>query len=231
VGRSDAVPLKLRVLGPEGLWRLVRADGATAEPRSGRMPGEIVVTPGAGLQTGPVDFEIDMEYTGGEIVSPRGRRVKSGDPYRFGYRRFFAPVAWTAKFYTFDEASHPLGAPDAFRRILAGDPVKTLQADRLDYISGRSLVEGLPRDRVALVADGEVTLPVQADGYELLVISDDGVRVWIDDALRIDRWTEHESVVDRVPIAAGRRRLKVEYFELTGFAELRVEILKMERRR
>jgi hypothetical protein len=63
------------------------------------------------------------------------------------------------------------------------------------------------------------------------VISDDGVRVWLDDALVLDRWTEHESIVDRVPLAAGRRRLKVEYFELTGFAELRVEILKRETRR
>jgi nitrous oxidase accessory protein NosD len=229
-GRSDAVPLKLRVLGPEGSWRLVGAEGAAVEPRSGRVPGEIVVTPGAGLRTGPIDFDIDLEYSGGEVVSPRGRRVKPGDAYRFGYRRFFAPIAWTARFYTFDQAAHPLKSPDAFRRVVAGEPAKTLQVDRLDYISGRAIVDGLPRDRVALVAEGEVTLPAQS-GYELLVISDDGVRVWLDDALVLDRWTEHESIVDRVPLAAGRRRLKVEYFELTGFAELRVEILKRETRR
>jgi hypothetical protein len=176
-----------------------------------------------------VDFEIELRYRGAEVVSPRGARVKAGDPYRFGYRRFFAPVAWTVRFFTFDEAAPPLGAPDAFRKVLEGGSAKTLQVDRLDYISGRSILEGLPRDRVAIVAEGEVTLPESSD-YELLVISDDGVRVWVDGALAIDRWTEHESIVDRVPLGAGRRRLKVEYFELTGFAELRVEILKTETR-
>ena len=345
-GRSDALPLRLRVLGPEGTWRLARADGATVEPSSGRVPGEIVVTPleaaeeaedaetdrmqrtqksvrvlkhgvhgdqGAGgrgptsgratvarrdayaraIQTTAgsrvrvsshdsravgapaadsilpisappfpcapwspcflcsavsvpsafdaspppqppqpprvIDFEIELQYRGAEVVSPRGARVKAGDPYRFGYRRFFVPIAWTARFFTFDDAAHPVTVPDAFRKVVAGEPATTVQVDQLDYISGRALVDRLPRDKVALVANGEVTLPEVPgvpSAYELLVISDDGVRVWVDDALVIDRWTEHESIVDRVPIAAGRRRLKVEYFELTGFAELRVQILK-----
>jgi nitrous oxidase accessory protein NosD len=228
-GRSDAVPLKLRVLGPDGSWKLARAVGASVDPAAGRTSGEMVVTPSP-TAGGPIDFEIELEYRGADVVSPRGARVKAGDPYRFGYRRFFAPVAWTVRFFTFDEAVHPLSAPDAFRKVLDGEPAKTLQVDRLDYMSGRSILEGLPRDRVAIVAEGEVTLPESSD-YELLVISDDGVRVWVDGALAIDRWTEHESIVDRVPIRAGRRGLKVEYFELTGFAELRVEILKARARR
>jgi hypothetical protein len=222
------VPLKLRVLGPDGSWKLARAIGATVEPASGRIPGEIVVTPSAASQY-PIDFDLELEYRGAEVVSPRGASVKAGNPYRFGYRRFFAPIAWTARFFSFDDAAHPVTVPDAFRKVLAGEPATTVHVDQLDYISGRALVDGLPRDRVALVANGEVTLPEVPgvpSAYELLVISDDGVRVWVDDALVIDRWTEHESIVDRVPIAAGRRRLKVEYFDLTGFAELRVQILK-----
>lgn len=226
-GRSDANPLTLRVLGPEGGWTLAHASGATAEPASGRVPGEIVVTPSAGDL---IDVDVELEYAGAGVVTPRGRRVTAGEPSRFGYRRFFAPVTWTARSYTFDAAAHPLTAPDAFRRALAGDPATIARTDRLDYISGRSLIDGLPRDRVALVAEGETTLP-PGRRYELLVISDDGVRVWVDDALVIDRWTEHESAVDRAPIAAGRHRLRVEYFELTGFAELRVDIQKLLNRR
>lgn len=60
--------------------------------------------------------------------------------------------------------------------------------------------------------------------HELLVISDDGIRIWIGDELVLDRWSVHESTVDRVPIPAGSHRLRVEYFEHTGFAELRVEV-------
>ncbi|MGH9201806.1 MAG: right-handed parallel beta-helix repeat-containing protein, partial [Vicinamibacterales bacterium] len=135
LGRSDAVPLKLRVLGPEGAWTLARVSGATVEPRSGRVPGEIVVTPVETAEGSPspprarypIDFDIELEYRGAGVVSPRGTRVKAGDPYRFGYRRFFAPVGWTVRFFTFDEAAHPLSAPDAFRKVLAGEPAKTVQ--------------------------------------------------------------------------------------------------------
>jgi hypothetical protein len=75
-----------------------------------------------------------------------------------------------------------------------------------------------------VVADGALTLP--PGSYALRTISDDGVRVWVDDDRVVDHWTPHESAVDEVPVAAGRHRLKVEYFELGGFAELRVEILR-----
>ncbi|MNG39105.1 PA14 domain protein [compost metagenome] len=58
--------------------------------------------------------------------------------------------------------------------------------------------------------------------YLLEVISDDGVRAWIDDRLVIDRWSAHESAVDRLPVPAGRHRIRLEYFEMTGWAELQV---------
>ena len=101
--------------------------------------------------------------------------------------------------------------------------MKDERRDRLDFISGRSLADGVPADRVAIVAEGSVDLP--AGRYELRTISDDGIRVWIDDDRVIDHWTPHESRSTRRALAAGRHRLKVEYFELGGFAELRVEIL------
>jgi hypothetical protein len=48
----------------------------------------------------------------------------------------------------------------------------------------------------------------------------------MDDERIIDRWTPHESAIDTAPIRGGRRRVKVEYYEIGGFAELRVEILR-----
>jgi hypothetical protein len=91
-------------------------------------------------------------------------------------------------------------------------------------MSGGAIAEGLPRDRVAMVAEGEVDLP--AGQYMLRTISDDGVRVWMDEERIVDRWAPHESAVDTVNITGGKRRFKVEYFELGGFAELRFEILR-----
>jgi hypothetical protein len=91
--------------------------------------------------------------------------------------------------------------PDAFRKLLAGTPLKTVTRDRLDYISGGSIEEGSPRDTVALVAEGTAELP-PAD-YTLTVISDDAVRVWMDGEVVLDAWSPHES---RVGSRADPRR-------------------------
>jgi PA14 domain len=100
--------------------------------------------------------------------------------------------------------------------------LRTVSSNRLDYISGRAVEEGVPGDRFALVAEGAATLP--PGQYNLQVISDDGVRVWMDGAMILDEWLPHESKVNRVPIAGGAHRFKVVYYDVTGFAELRFDI-------
>ncbi len=228
-GRSDVSPLKLRVLGPPGEWQVASVRGATVAPTAGRIPGELIVTPSsaklppaAAPMKGPVDWDVRLTYRGGAVTSPRGDVTPAGSPYTFGYSRWFVPVDWRVRYYAFDERSAPTTHADAFLRVLAGSPVKEDRLDRLDFISGRSIADGVPADRVAVIADGTVDLP--AGRYELRTISDDGIRVWIDDERVIDHWTPHESAIDVTALAAGRHRLKVEYFELGGFAELRVEI-------
>jgi PA14 domain len=219
--RSDRTPLTLRVLGPAGEWTSASVRGAAIEPASGKVPGTIVVTPGKGSI---VDYDVRLVYRGAAVTGPRGDAVSAGAPYTFGYSRFFVPIDWHVRYFAFDEASRPDKLADAFSRITSGTPIKTDTRDRLDYMSGRAIAEGVPADRVALTAEGDVELP--AGGYTLRTISDDGVRVYVDGTRVIDRWTEHESALDAAPLSAGRHHLRVEYFELTGFAELRVEILK-----
>jgi hypothetical protein len=220
-GRSDATPLKLRVLGPAGGWKVASVRGASVDPSSGPVPGVITVTPAAG---GPVDYAIELTYTGAAVIGPRGDTAAAGAPYAFAYSRFFVPADWRIRYYAFDEASRPDKAPDAFARVLAGAPIRPDRRDKLDYMSGGAIAEGLPRDRVAIVADAEIDLPPGA--YTLRTISDDGIRVWMDDERIIDRWTPHESAIDTVPVTGGKRRFKVEYYEIGGFAELRFEILR-----
>ncbi len=97
----------------------------------------------------------------------------------------------------------------------------------LDYTWGRRPLPGFPAARFGVTAEGVVDLP--AGEYELATISDDGIRVWVDDALVVDRWSGHESELAIVPIAPGRRRLRVEYYQVDGWVELRVEVRKRER--
>ena len=143
---------------------------------------------------------------------------------RFSYSRFFVPIDWQVRFYDFGPAPDTPAKTGGFAALTSSAPLKTERIDRLDYLSSRAIADGVPVNHVALVADAEVELP--AGRYTLRSISDDGVRVWIDGTQAIDNWKAHESAVDTAPLEGGRHHLHVEYYELTGFAELRVEIVK-----
>jgi parallel beta-helix repeat protein len=213
------VPLKLRVLGPPGTWKLASARGAAATPASGTVGGEITLTPRAGTV---VDYDVALEYRGAAVTSPRGAITKAGVPYAFRYSRFFAPADWTVRFFEYTDAADPTKQPHAFEKLLRGEPLKTATVERLDYMSGRAIEDGVPRDRFALVADGRVNLPPGT--YTLQVISDDGARVWVDGKLVLDAWAPHESRVDRVTLNGGAHGLRVHYFEAGGWAEMRLDI-------
>ena len=203
-GRSDESPLKLRVLGPPQKWTLQSAAGASVATKAGSIPGEIVVTPARGRI---VDFTVTL---------------RDGRNRAFSYSRFFAPVDWTLKFFDISAAKEP-AAPD-MTAIATHQPILEAKSDRIDYLSGRAIADGLPNDHLAMTGAGTVELP--NGQFVLRTISDDGVRVWIDGKLVIDRWDVHESIVDEAPISAGKHQLRVEYFERTGWAELRIEIVK-----
>ena len=211
--------VKLDVLGPTGTWKLSSARGADVVPKQGKVGDAITVTPqGSGL----VDYQITMAYVGGEVVSPRGVVTAAGRPYTFSYSRFFAPVNWTLRFFEYAESADPVKAPAAFADVLRGKPLRTLKADRIDYLSGGVLEDGVPRDRFAIVAEGSVDLPT--GDYTLQVISDDGARVWVDGKLVLDAWAPHESRVDRAALTGGRRALKLEYYEGGGWSEISFDI-------
>jgi hypothetical protein len=102
----------------------------------------------------------------------------------------------------------------------------TVHWPRLDlmyYRPSRSIA-WIPAENWSLVASGSVFLTPGI--YTLRTISDDAVRVWVDESLVIDNWTPHESQVDVAPIAPGRHQLRVEYVQKDGWVELRVEIVR-----
>jgi nitrous oxidase accessory protein NosD len=225
-------PYKLRVLGPAGDWKASGVRGAQVEPRSGKVGDEIAITPEsrpaseAGLMPRPayrlVDFDVAFEYRGVEVVSPRGTKTAAGQPYTFHYSTFFLPIDWRVTFFEYTDATDPVKQPDGFAKLLSGAPLREITRDRLDYMSGGRFEDGLPRDTFAFVAEGTANLP--PGDYTATVISDDGVRVWVDGALALDEWTAHESKVSRIPLEGGRRLIKVQYYEAGGFAELRFDI-------
>jgi alpha-D-xyloside xylohydrolase len=65
----------------------------------------------------------------------------------------------------------------------------------------------------------------QGGEYMLLATADDGVRLWIDDTLVADNWSIHppETSVAKLKFAAhSRHRIRMEYYQGTGGAEVRL---------
>jgi hypothetical protein len=227
VDSTRAVPLRLRVLGPPGRWRVVRARGIVSlSKRQGRIAqlgvgDTIAVTPHAD-STG--DWELTLEYRGAATVSPTGQRRAAGVPVRFSYGRFEPRVNWAMRIFAWDDATDPRTHAGAFDRLLGGAPLLERRAPRLDLLWYRPAIAGIPPARWALEASGVVDLP--PGSYSLRAISDDAVRVWVDGALAIDDWTPHESAVAVAPLGGGRHALRVQYVQIDGWSELRLEILR-----
>ena len=219
-GKLSDRPLKFRVLGPEGKWELKSIRGGSASAQTGVVPAELTVTPsGTGL-----DLTMTFEYVGAQIVTPRGQTYAPGTKVPFAYSAVDPAVNWTVKWWSYDVTSDPMTAPDAFEKRLRTEPAVTDTRSHLGFLSSGALAPGLPVDHVALRAEAAVQIP--AGGLDLQVLGNDGVRVWVDGALVIDRWTLHDTRADRVPLAAGTRRIRIDYFDATSWAELQVSFLR-----
>jgi parallel beta-helix repeat protein len=216
---SHTTPLTLRVLGPDGRWRVTGRRGiARVSHDSGRLGAlgtdTIVVTPVKGSEN---DWELTLEHVQGADTR--------GPVTRFSYRRFEPAINWNVRFFTWrDSTDDPPANPDAFAALVRGAPALTRQAPRLDYMWYRPTITGVPQDRFAISATGLVHLG--PGKYTLRTISDDGVRVWVDGRLAIDSWTPHESKVDAAALGAGQHEIRVEYYQLRGWTELRVDIVR-----
>jgi len=215
VDSSRAVPLRLAVLGPAGRWRVVERRGvARLSDESGRVGDTLIVTPATSG-----DWRVTLEYIGGATVSPRGERRPAGRPYRFSFERFEPAAEWSLRFFSWKDSTE-------LARFAAMPPIVERKASRLDFHWYRPLLPGVPRDKWSLETTSTVTL--EPGEYTLRTISDDGIRVFVDGALVIDRWTVHESTVDTAPIGPGRHDIRVEFFQGDGWTELRVEILRRD---
>jgi hypothetical protein len=219
-----AVPLRLQILGPPGRWHVVSTRGVrSVSKQQGAMPDTIAVVPEA---AGHADWDVLLEFQGGPTRSPRGNDQPAGTPIRFGYGRFEPATSWSARFVTWGDSSNPQTHPAAFGALFAGAaPLYTTTFPRLDFEWYRPAIAALPLEHWAMEATSTVTLDAPGS-YVLRTISDDAVRVWIDDRLTIDHWTPHESAVDEAPLAAGTHSLRVQYYQVDGWAELRVEVVR-----
>lgn len=95
------------------------------------------------------------------------------------------------------------------------------QMNLSDAISNGSL----GGDRFGTIATTQLTIP--AGTWRVSTVSDDGVRVWIDEDRIIDNWTHHGPTRDDATITLAEPRevsIRVEHFEIDGYAWLEFDV-------
>ena len=222
VDSTHELPLRLRVMGPAGQWRVASRSGiASLSSETGSIGDTISIAP---RPDSLGDWELTLEYTGRATVSPRGVELPAGAAYRFSYNGFEPRIDWTTRFFKWtDSTSDPRKTPDAMSSLTLTPPILTARTSRLDFEGYREL-PSLPRENFAVEATGSVDL---APGeYTLRTLSDDGVRVWVDSALVIDDWAPHETALDFAALGGGHHDIRVQYYQGDGWYELKLDIVK-----
>jgi Right handed beta helix region len=216
----DAV--RLRTLGPTGRWRVVEMDGVRGlSARIGLVGDTLIVRPHADREH---DWRVTLEYVGAATVSPRGVRAAAGVPARFAFERRELRTDWTVRFFAWgDTLRDPPRAAGNLAALLSGTPVLERREARLDYQWYRPRF-GLPQDRWAVEARTSVAVP--AGAHAVRIVSDDAARLLIDGVVVVERREPGGSEVMYAPITPGRHELVVQFYQLTGWTELRVEVVR-----
>ncbi len=105
---------------------------------------------------------------------------------------------------------------------LAGTPLLTRTDSTVDFNwAGGSPAPGIvPADQFSVRWEGEVEARSN-ELYTFYVTHDDGARLWVDDQLIIDNWTDHAAIEDSgsIPLQLGQRySIRLEFYEAGGDA-------------
>ena len=219
---TRAAPLRLRVLGPVGQWRVIAQRGIVRLSAGRGRTGDTITVEPAAAHRG--DWRLQLEYRGEAVVLRNGRRVGRGMPVRFAYAHWEPAQEWTQRFFAYADSTDPFTRPEAFAALLKKAPLLTRTVPRLDLFWSRPREAGIPTSRFAVEAESRIDLP--PGQYTLRTLSDDAVRVWVDDRLVIDHFAPHETAPAYAVLRGGSHRVRVQYVQVTGWVEFRLDFLK-----
>lgn len=216
---ASATAFRFEILGPKGYWKVGKTEGVgTLSKLAGTVPDviDVVMEPGKAS-----NMLIELEYTGEAVSDVKGNVIPKGQKVTFGYRKFFAPIAWDIKWFSYDkDRQEPRSQYAAFEQLLKeGKPILEEKSDKLEFVDG---YKGILRDHYGTSAVGTVDLP--PGKYVLNCTSDDGVKIWVDGKLVIDRWNWHGPTLDTAELTGGKHEIRLQHFEIDGYSTLKVDI-------
>ena len=205
--------ISLTLLGPSGDWKITGMKGVkSVTAQKGIIPEALIVerdpnVPGCSIQ---------FSYNGPETVTTAfGEKVPPGSNYPFEFRFFDQKLDWKMQFYNYNTET---GIPD-MAALLSGKPVLEQQTNELWMAWWGAPAPGVNADQFATVSTSRFTIP--KGKYTFTLTSDDGVRLYLDGKLLLDRWDIHEPATDRLEVELnGQHDLRIEHFDATGFGTL-----------
>lgn len=184
---------------------------------------------GVQMQQGRV--QLDSDWNEWAAILDRRRRAESVDTFGIHPKPGISGVAVVSP-----------QTPDAFKIEVAAvgnglsgeyfdnkdfSDRKLIRADAtIDFDWGTGSPDGsIGTDTFSVRWTGWVEAPSDGD-YVFHTYSDDGVRLWVDNKLLIDDWTDHaakEDSSESITLQAGRKYdIRLEYYENTGLATIKL---------
>jgi len=140
-----------------------------------------------------------------------------------------AGATWDAAWFRWDvETCDPRRDLDVWRALADSPLVRKPVGNLVRPWSDEDVRAAVGSDHFGLVAT--TTVEVAPGAYDLVVTSDDGVRVSLDGEQVLADWTWHASKRDevRLELEGGAHAVTVEYFQIDGAAALLIELLPVE---
>lgn len=107
---------------------------------------------------------------------------------------------------------------------LSGDPIVVSQENNIDHDWGQGAPSGIETNQFS--ARWRKTINFAEGSYRFDATMDDGMRIYLDDNLILDSWTDSQvhSVSSTVNISGGDHVVKVEYYDAGGAAVAKLTI-------
>lgn len=197
----------IRVLGPPGSFSVADVNGPVrVSPTSGELPGKITVS---ASEPGLHAYELDIIANGTKLIA----------------QGVLLNAEWTVKFFKWNPIDDPREHPERWSSLIAGPALEELKLPAIDFRwAGQAPSQKIPADHFGTLAT--TSLPLPAGDYKITTVSDDGIRLWIGTQRVIDDWTWHAPTRHEAEITlkAGLHEIRIEHFEIDGFAQLQFRI-------
>ena len=218
---------KFYLLAPGGEYELKGVTGdVQVMPATGKLPAILTVDANA---DGVLPFTLEFDLRAGVPRHFQGRGTDSPRASTLHVKGLLVRTTWNVTFYAWTDDQDPRDNPQHWQQITAQEPLAQMQTPTLDFAwrNGRP-ADNVPPDHFATVAATQIDLP--AGQWRITTLSDDGIRVFVDGEEVLANWTHHAPTRDEatVTLTASLHDLRVEHFEIDGYARLELSLERSE---